>query len=87
MGIYITRRLLWLPTLLLMVSAVTFVLGTYGPGDPVRVMLGTRYDEATAERIRSSLGLDRPVIVQYADYYRGQLGETLGRALDIEVDQ
>ena len=32
-----------------MVSAVTFVLGTYGPGDPVRVMLGTKYDEDTAE--------------------------------------
>ena len=65
MWVYITRRLLWLPTLLLMVSAVTFVLGTYGPGDPVRVMLGTKYDKDTAERLRSSLGLDRPIMVQY----------------------
>jgi peptide/nickel transport system permease protein len=81
MWIYITRRLLWLPILLLMVSAVTFVLGTYGPGDPVRVMLGTKYDEETADRLRSSLGLDRPVIVQYVDYVsgavRGDFGESL----------
>ena len=81
MWIYITRRLLWLTILLLMVSAVTFVLGTYGPGDPVRVMLGTKYDEETADRLRSSLGLDRPVIVQYVDYVsgavRGDFGESL----------
>ncbi|HJO59626.1 MAG TPA: ABC transporter permease, partial [SAR202 cluster bacterium] len=62
-----------MPALLLMVSAVTFVLGTYGPGDPVRVMLGTKYGEETADRLRSSLGLDRPVIVQYADYISGAI--------------
>jgi ABC-type dipeptide/oligopeptide/nickel transport system permease component len=81
MWIYITRRLLWLPALLLMVSAVTFVLGTYGPGDPVRVMLGTKYDEATAQRLRASLGLDRPVIVQYADYVSGAIRGDFGESL------
>ena len=81
MWIYITRRLLWLPVLLLMVSAVTFTLGTYGPGDPVRVMLGPKYDEATAERLRSSLGLDRPVIVQYADYVSGAIRGDFGESL------
>ena len=81
MWIYITRRLLWLPVLLLMVSAVTFTLGTYGPGDPVRVMLGTKYDEATAERLRSSLGRDRPVIVQYADYVSGAIRGDFGESL------
>jgi len=70
-----------LPVLLLMVSAVTFALGTYGPGDPVRVMLGTKYDEATAERLRSSLGLDRPVIVQYADYVSGAIRGDFGESL------
>jgi len=70
-----------LPVLLLMVSAVTFALGTYGPGDPVRVMLGAKYDEATAERLRSSLGLDRPVIVQYADYVSGAIRGDFGESL------
>ena len=70
-----------MPVLLLMVSAVTFALGTYGPGDPVRVMLGAKYDEATAERLRSSLGLDRPVIVQYADYVSGAIRGDFGESL------
>ena len=70
-----------MPFLLGIVSAITFLLGTYGPGDPVQVMLGSKYDEVTAERLRDSLGLNRPVIVQYVDYIsnamRGDFGESL----------
>ena len=77
---YIVKRLLWLPVLLLAASLMTFTLGTYGPGDPVRVILGNRYDEQIAERIRSQLGLDRPFFVQYGDYIwnfvQGDFGES-----------
>ena len=81
MWIYIVRRLLWLPVLLFAVSAVTFTLGRFGPGDPVVVMLGARYEEQTADRLREQLGLNRPVLVQYGDYMwgfiRGDFGESL----------
>ena len=77
---YIVKRLLWLPVLLLAASLMTFTLGTYGPGDPVRVILGNRYDEQIAERIREQLGLDRPFFVQYGDYIwnfvQGDFGES-----------
>ena len=68
MWIYIVRRLLWLPILLFIASLVTFTLGTYGPGDPIVVLLGSRYTEEAADRLRHNLGLDRPFFVQYADY-------------------
>ena len=68
---YIVRRLLWLPFLLVAASLVTFTLGRFGPGDPVRVMMGNRYDEQVAARIREELGLDRPFHVQYGDYMWG----------------
>lgn len=78
---YIVRRILWIPFLLLGVSSVTFLLCTYGPGDPVQVMLGPKYDPVVAERLRASLGLDRPVVVQYFDYMsgvvRGDFGESI----------
>ena len=78
---YIVRRILWIPFLLLGVSSVTFLLCTYGPGDPVQVMLGPKYDPVVAERLRASLGLDRPVVIQYFDYMsgvvRGDFGESL----------
>ena len=80
MWLYIVRRLVWLPFLLLAVSLVTFTLGRFGPGDPVRVMMGNRYDEKRAAVIRSELGLDRAFHVQYADYMwgfiRGDFGES-----------
>ena len=78
---YIARRILWLTFLLLAVSSVTFSLGMYGPGDPVQVMLGPKYNEATAERLRKSLGLDRPVPVQYFDYVSGVIVGDFGESL------
>ena len=81
MWVYIARRLLWLPVLLLAVSLVTFALGRFGPGDPVQVMLGVRYEEEKANRLREQLGLNRPFFVQYGDYVwravRGDLGESI----------
>jgi len=81
MWIYIARRLLWLPFLLLAASLITFSLGRFGPGDPVRVMMGNRYDEQIAARIRHDMGLDRPFHVQYGDYIwgfvRGDFGVSL----------
>ena len=65
MRIYIVRRLALLPLMIFAVSLITFSLGHYGPGDPVRVMMGNKYDPAAAERVRSELGLNRPFYVQY----------------------
>lgn len=81
MGFYIARRLLWLPFLLFAVTLVTFALGRFGPGDPVVVMLGSRYTEERAKPLRHSLGLDRPFFVQYVDYMWGTLQGDLGESI------
>ncbi len=71
---------MWLPVLLFATSIVTFTLVRFGPGDPVEVILGHRYDEQAAANIRRQLGLDRPFFVQYATYMwgvmRGDFGES-----------
>ncbi len=80
MGVYIARRLLWIPFLLLAVTSVTFTLGQYGPGDPVEVLLGQHYNPDVIERIRHQRGLDRPFHEQYASYIwnllQGDFGES-----------
>ncbi len=88
MWVYIARRLLWLPVLLVATSLVTFTLVRFGPGDPAEVILGMRYEEESAQQIRRQLGLDRPFGVQYATYMwgvvRGDFGESYryrGRAV------
>ena len=81
MWAYIARRLLWLPFLLFFVSLITFTLGRFAPGDPVRVIMGNRYEPQRASIIRKELGLDRPFHVQYGEYMwgfvRGDFGESL----------
>ena len=78
MSVYIARRLLWVPFLLLAASMVTFTLGRFGPGDPVEVILGVRYDEVAADNIREQLGLNRPFAVQYGTYVWGALHGDFG---------
>ena len=82
MWLYITRRLLWLPVLLFAASLVTFTLGRFGPGDPVQVMLGNRYEEGSVvtENLRAELGLDKPFAVQYASYMWGVLQGDFGES-------
>ena len=81
MWVYIARRLLWLPFLLLAVSAITFALGRFAPGDPVVAMLGVRYEPELAARLRHSLGLDRNPIIQYKDYMWGVLHGDFGESI------
>ena len=77
---YILRRLIWLPFLVLAVSMVTFTLGHVAPGDPVRVMLGNKPNEAAAANIRREFGLDRPFFRQYVDYMWGFVRGDFGKS-------
>ena len=80
MASYILRRLIWLPVILFTVSFVTFVLGRYGPGDPVQVLMGQHSNPEVVERIREQRGLDDNIFVQYGRYVsnvaRGDFGES-----------
>lgn len=79
---YLVRRLLLLLPTFLGVSVLAFGLIRMIPGDPVLLMLGERgADPAVYDRMKSDLGLDRPIPVQYGHYVsdvlRGNLGTTI----------
>jgi ABC-type dipeptide/oligopeptide/nickel transport system permease component len=80
MLVYMGRRLIWTPFLLLAVSLFVFVLGRYGPGDPIEVRLGQHYTPEAAARLRAQFGLDDPMPVQYARYVwhalKGDFGDS-----------
>ena len=80
MWIYIGRRMLWLPVILFAASLLTFTLGRFGPGDPVEVILGVRYEEQAARNIRAQLGLDKRFDVQYREYMWGVLHGDFGES-------
>lgn len=81
MGKLVLRRLAMSVPLMLVVSAVTFVLITFLPGDAARVVAGRNATEAQVEQLRAELGLDRPVWEQYADWLAGALRGDLGTSL------
>jgi peptide/nickel transport system permease protein len=87
MGKYAMRRvLLFIPTLLL-ATVMVFALFWIVPGDPALTILGGgEGDSGTVsleqlQRLRQTLGLDRPIYVQYASWLwnvlRGDLGTSL----------
>jgi peptide/nickel transport system permease protein len=80
MGRYVARRLLQLPLLLLVVSALVFVVLRLGPGSPVDLATEAARDPKEIERIRQEWGLDRPIPVQYADYMAGVVRGDFGRS-------
>jgi len=75
---YIIRRILiGIPILFLVVTAVFFAFRLI-PGDAARILAGDDAPLERVEQIRSELGLDRPVLVQYGAYLSGIVQGDLG---------
>jgi peptide/nickel transport system permease protein len=66
---YILRRLAWTVVLLALVSAVTFAVFYLLPTtDPAVARAGKQPTPELIEQIRTTLGLDQPIYVQYGKY-------------------
>ena len=63
----ITRLFLTIPMVFILLSIVFIVLRVM-PGDPVSSLLGGHAPEHVIEQKKEALGLNRPLIIQYADY-------------------
>ncbi len=56
----------------------TFVLSHVVPGDPAVIAAGRIADPQVVERIRTEMGLDKPIFIQFASYVRGLARGDLG---------
>lgn len=75
------QRLLSALLTIWVVATLVFFLIHLIPGDPVEVMLGEQATTADREALRAALGLDKPLVEQYA-VYLGQLVQwDLGQSL------
>jgi peptide/nickel transport system permease protein len=87
--IYVVRRLLGALPVLLVISIGAFALMSLVQGDPVLLILGqdASVDQATIERVRAELGLNRPLPVQYLDWLRhvivGDFGQSMRSPLGV----
>ncbi|MCC2689247.1 MAG: gsiC 2 [Rhizobiaceae bacterium] len=67
--------------MLLVTSIVAFLLPRLGGGDPALVVAGSDATAEQVEAVRVSMGLDRPLVVQYVDWLSGVLTGDLGTSL------
>ena len=77
----IIKRLLGLVLVVLGVSVITFVISHLIPGDPARLIAGERATEEIVNHIRHTIGLDRPLYVQYWRYLSGLFHGDLGTSI------
>jgi peptide/nickel transport system permease protein len=77
---YILRRIVFGLFVLVGTSIITFAIAFLIPADPAVAMAGAKADPQTLAAIRSQLGLDQPVYVQYARYLGRAAEGDLGRS-------
>lgn len=93
MGRYVARRLLQLVVQVFLVATVVFLLIRLVPGDPARAILGETAGEEQVAKVRSQLGIDRPLPEQYVTWLgrtaRGDLGTSIssGRPVMLDIQQ
>lgn len=84
---FVLYRPFQLLPVLLGISIITFVLVRLIPGDPARVILGTRATPTAIARIREQYGLDEPIWLQYFYFIqnigRGEMGKSILYKIDV----
>jgi len=78
MARFLAKHLLFLLLTLLVVSFLVFTLNEFSPGDVARKMLGAYATQEQVELLTKQMGLDRPLLVRYADYLRHVVSGDLG---------
>jgi peptide/nickel transport system permease protein len=77
----IWQRMLMLIVVLACVSIATFLMARVVPGDPAQVIAGPHASPATIASIRHQLGVDKPLMTQYASYMGGLIHGDLGTSI------
>jgi peptide/nickel transport system permease protein len=78
---YAARRILATIPVMLVVAFFVFSLLYLAPGDPAAIIAGDQASPEDVERIRASLGLDRPFLVRFGEWLwqimHGDLGTSI----------
>ena len=77
---YVIRRFLQMIPILIGVTLLIFLLFTFFGEDPARVALGSHATPEKIAALRAKWGLDKPLIVQYLQFWREILTADFGRS-------
>jgi len=75
---YFVRRVLATIPVMAIVALFVFSLLYLAPGDPAAVIAGDQATPQDVERIRASLGLDRPYLIRFGEWFWNILNGDMG---------
>jgi peptide/nickel transport system permease protein len=83
MGRYVLSRLAQALVILLGISILIFVvMHVLVPGDPARLVLGPKAPESAVRVLRNQLGLNEPLLQQYASFIGGAVHGDFGTSIN-----
>src|SRR5437016_6154192 len=86
---YVVRRVISTIPVMAVVALFVFSLLYIAPGDPAAIIAGDQATPADVERIRQSLGLDRPFLVQFGEWIwrivHGDIGTSIFTNLPVST--
>ena len=65
---FLIKRFIGLLFVIFGVTFITFILGYFAPGDPIRAMLGNHFSPQIYANLKHAYGLDLPWYQQYYDF-------------------
>jgi peptide/nickel transport system permease protein len=85
MARFVAKRLVLSIVTLFILSIIVFASAQLLPGDVGRNVLGPFADQASVDRLNHQVGADRPVVVQYVDWFWKFLHGDMGESLQYQV--
>ncbi|WP_377298336.1 ABC transporter permease [Rhizobium sp. SGZ-381] len=82
---YILKRLAGMVVVMFLVVTIVFIIVRVTPGDPAAVMLGPDATPADIASLRTRLGLDQSILIQYVFYIGQLLKGDLGQSIFLNV--
>lgn len=82
---FAVRRVFGTVPVLAVVSFLAFLLLKLTPGDPAQLMLGQDATPELIQKLRHEMGLDQPLLEQYARFIAGAVRGDLGRSFSTDV--
>ena len=80
MLIYVAKRLLWVPILIIISTFFVFFMGSIAPGDPAELKLGNKATPERIEKLRNEMGLNEPLGSQYIKYMKNAIKGDFGES-------
>ncbi|GGM52303.1 ABC transporter [Haloarcula argentinensis] len=78
---YVARRIGFMTVTLFLVTLIAFAVTNVLPGDVALLILGPNANDQSIAALQAQLGLNRPLYIQYIDWFVGLLQGDMGESL------